>query len=141
MRLNKEDYKRAEGYLKRYDYNSATILFKRDDIFGISATRYTDMPKAPYRTSDSVADAIINLEEDKEYQKAVKEYKIIELAKTTVHKDCLVIFEELYRKKYGKYKIMYENGYSEATYKRRKQELIYAVNDIIKKDEPKLSQN
>ena len=135
MRLSREDYRKAEGCLRRFDYNSATILFKRDDMFGLSAVEYSDMPKAPYSISDNVLKPIIALEDDKEYQKAVKEYKAVDLAKKIVNKDCLIIFEELYRKKNGKYKIMYENGYSEATYKRRKQELIYAVHEELKKFE------
>lgn len=135
MRLSREDYKKAEGCLRRFDYNSATILFKRDDMFGLSAVQYSDMPKAPYSVSDNVLKPILALEEDKEYQKAVREYKAVDLAKKLVNKDCLIIFEELYRKKNGKYKIMYENGYSEATYKRRKQELIYAVHEELKKSE------
>ena len=139
MKLSREEYRKAEGCLKRFDYNSATILFKRNDIFGLSATKYSDAPKAKNVTSDTVLRSIISLEEDKEYQKAVKEYKAVDLAKMIVNRDCLVIFEELYRKKNGKYKIMYENGFSEATYKRRKQELIYTVNAELKKCEKKLS--
>lgn len=133
MRLSREDYRKAEGCLRRFDYNSATILFKRDDMFGLSAVQYSDMPKAPYSVSDNVLKPILALEEDKEYQKAVREYKAVDLAKKLVNKDCLIIFEELYRKKNGKYKIMYENGYSERTFLRRKQELIYAVYEELKK--------
>lgn len=133
MRINRDDYKKAEGCLRRYDYNSATILFKRDDMMGLSAVRYSDMPKAPYTISDNVLKPIIALEEDKEYQKAVKEYKAVELAKLVVDKDCLIIFEEFYRKKNGKYKIIYEKGFSERTFMRKKQELIYKVDKELKK--------
>ena len=133
MRLSREDYRKAEGCLRRFDYNSATILFKRDDMFGLSAVQYSDMPKAPYSISDNVLKPIIALEDDKEYQKAIKEYKAVDLAKKLVNKDCLIIFEELYRKKNGKYKIMYENGFSERTFLRRKRDLIYAVHEELKK--------
>jgi hypothetical protein len=131
--LSREEYRKAENCLKRYDYNSATIMFKRDDIFNLGAVSYDDLPKPKYKKSDVVSKAVIKLESDKEYQKAYKEYKAVELAKLLVNEDCLVILERLYRKKESKWKIIYEEGYSEETFKRRKKELIYQVAEEFKK--------
>ena len=54
MRLNKEDYNKSVGMLKRYNYNCIKILNLRADIMSISAASIDGMPKAPYKISDTV---------------------------------------------------------------------------------------
>ena len=131
MKLNKEDYNKAVGLLKRYSYNYIKILNIRADIMSIGTQAYDGMPKAPYKISDSVYNQFIKLQEDKQLQKALKEYKIVIQALKLVSNDGNYIFEELYMKNKTKWEII-NAGMSEATFKRRKRELIYAINDEIK---------
>ena len=132
MRLNKEDYKRAVGILKRYNYNCITIMNIRADIMSIGVLGTDGMPKAPYKISDSVYNQYIQLQEDKELQIALKEYKIVRQALELVSNDSKYIFEELYMKNKTKWQII-NSGMSERTYFRRKNELINVVNKEIKK--------
>lgn len=136
MRLSKEEYRRAVGYLKRYSYNYITIMNIRADIMSVGMSSTDGMPKAPYKISDSVYNQYVRLQEDKELQKALKQYKIVRQALELVNKDSKYIFEELYIKNKTKWQII-DAGMSEATYKRRKQDLIYAVDSELKK----MSQN
>jgi len=76
MRLSKEDYKKAEGCLRRYNYNCITIMNIRADIMSVGAPSTDGMPKAPYSISDTVYNQVIRLQEDKELQKCLKEYQI-----------------------------------------------------------------
>lgn len=131
-RLPKEDYKNAVGILKRYNYNCINILNIRADITSISPPSNDGMPKAPYTISDSVFNQYIRLQEDQELQKSLREYKAVVQALELVSKDSKYIFEELYQKSKTKWEIM-ASGMSERTYKRRKSELIYAVDKEIKK--------
>lgn len=131
-RLPKEDYKNAVGILKRYNYNCINILNIRADIMSISIPNSDGMPKAPYNISDSVFNQYTRLQEDKELQKSLREYKAVVQALELVSKDSKYIFEELYQKSKTKWEIM-DSGMSERTFVRRKSELIYAVDKEIKK--------
>ena len=133
MRLNKEDYNTAVGVLKRYSYNCITILNIRNDIISIGAAATDGMPKAPYKISDSVYNQVMQLQENKDLQKALKEYKIVIQALKLVNNDSNYIFEELYMKNKSKWQVIDGLHTSEETYKRRKRELIYAVVGEIKK--------
>ena len=132
MRLDKEDYKRAVGILKRYYYNCITIMNIRADIMSIGVPGNDGMPKAPYKISDSVYNQYIQLQEDKELQKALRQYKIVRQALELVSNDSKYIFEEFYMKNKAKWQII-DSGMSERTFTRRKSELIYAVDQEIKK--------
>ena len=90
------------------------------------------MPKAPYKISDSVYNQYIQLQEDKELQKALRQYKIVRQALELVSNDSKYIFEEFYMKNKAKWQII-DSGMSERTFTRRKSELIYAVDQEIKK--------
>lgn len=136
MKLNKEDYNKAVALLKRYNYNCLKIMDIRADIMSIGSPVADGMPKAPYKVSDSVYNQYIQLQEDKQLQIALKEYKIVRQALELVNNDSKYIFEQLYMKSKTKWQII-DSGISEATYKRRKQDLIYAVDKEIKK----MSQN
>lgn len=132
MRLNTDDYKRAVGCLKRYNYNCIKIINIRADIISIGSTAIDGMPKAPYRVSDTVFNSMIKLQEDEELQKAIKEYKAVVQAIELVSKDSKYIFEELYIKSKTKWEII-NSGMSERTYFRRKKDLIIAVDKELKK--------
>ena len=133
MRLPKEEYKQANNCLKRYNYNCIMILNIRADIMSISGNGIDGMPKAPYSISDSVFNSVIQLQENQELQKALKEYKAVVQALQLVSKDSKYIFEQLYVKSKSKWEIINEINVSEETYKRRKRDLIYAVNGELKK--------
>ena len=132
MRLSKEEYRRAVGYLKRYNYNYITIMNIRADIMSVGVPDNNGMPKAPYTISDSVYNQYIRLQEDVELQKAFKQYKIVRLALELVSKDTKEIFEMFYVQGKTKWEII-QTGMSERTFERRKNELIYAVYKEIKK--------
>lgn len=133
MRLSKEDYNRAVGCLKRYNYNCINIINIRADIMSISVPENDGMPKAPYSISDSVYNQYIKLQEDKELQKSLREYKAVMQALQLSNKESKYIFEEEYRKDRNKWEIIEELHISEETYKRRKRALIYNVDKEIKK--------
>ncbi len=134
MRLSREEYKKAEGYLKRYNYNCINILNIRNDIMTLSAVNIDGLPKAPYSISDSVFNSVIQLQENRELNRSIHEYKIVVQALQLVSEDSKVIFEELYQKSKNKWYIINDILHtSEETYKRRKRDLIYTVDKEIKK--------
>lgn len=133
MKIPKEEYKESIGYLKRYNYNSINILTIRNDIIGLRDISLDGMPKAPYKISDSVLNSVIELQENKELNKSIKEYKIVVQAIQLISEDAKTIFEEMYIKGKRKYDIMTGSGMSERSFGRKKQELIYAINKQIKK--------
>lgn len=133
MRIPKEEYNRAVGCLKRYNYNCLNIINIRADIMSISIPNTDGMPKAPYNISDSVYNQYIKLQEDEELQKSLKEYKAVTQTLELVNKDSKYIFEEEFRKDRYKWDIIEELNISEETYKRRKRALIYTVDKELKK--------
>ena len=132
MKLQKEDYKRAVGILKRYNYNCIAILNTRADILSLSVATNDGMPKTKYNINDSVCDKLIELEENEELQQSIREYKIVRQVLELVNNDCKQIFEDLYQKGKTKWQIVSE-GMSERTFERRKSELIYTVHKELKK--------
>jgi hypothetical protein len=132
MRLSKEEYKKAEGCLKRYNYNCVTILNIRADIMNLSSSGLDGMPKAKYNISDSVSNSIVQLQENKYLQIALRECKAVEQALLLVNKDSKFVFEQLYIKSRSKWDIL-NSGLSERTYFRRKRDLIFAVDKELKK--------
>jgi hypothetical protein len=133
MRLSKEDYKKAEGCLRRYNYNCITIMNIRADIMSVGVPNTDGMPKAPYNISDSVYNQYIKLQEDKELQIALKEYKAVRQALELVNADCKDIFNNYYLKQKTKWEIIDNTGLSERTFLRRKKDLIYTVEKELKK--------
>lgn len=133
MRLNKEDYRKSEGCLRRYNYNCITIINLRADAMSVGVPSYDGMPKAPYSISDSVFNQYVKLQEDKELQKALKEYKAVRLAYELVNSDCKEIFNTYYQQQKTKWETIDKLGLSERTFLRRKKDLIYAVDKEIKK--------
>lgn len=133
MKLSREDYKKAKNCLKRYNYNCINILNIRADIMSISATTIDGMPKAPYKITDNVFNSVIQLQENEQLQKSITEYKAVRQALELVNEDSKYIFEGLYIKGRNKWDIINEMNVSEETYKRRKRDLIYAVEKEIRK--------
>lgn len=105
----------------------------RNDTAGISSPIIDGLPKSKYSISDSTLNKVIQLEENKELQKSIKEYKTVIQALELVDNDCKIIFEEIYQKNKYKWDIIDDNGLSERTFARRKSNLIYAVHNEIKK--------
>ena len=91
------------------------------------------MPKAPYSISDSVYNQYIKLQEDKELQRALKEYKIVRQALELVNADCKEIFENYYQKQRNRWETIDKLSLSERTFVRRKTELINAVHKELEK--------
>ena len=139
MRLDKESYKKAEGCLRRYNYNCITIMNIRADIMNVEAVNTDGMPKAPYNISDSVYNQYIKLQEDEELQKSLKEYKAVRQALELVNKDSKNIFEHYYLKNKTRWETMEMLGLSERSFVRRKSDLIYNVNKELKKVGVKLA--
>lgn len=132
MRLSKEDYREAKGCLKRYNYNCIKIMNIRADIMNIGSPSLDGLPKAPYSTSDRVLESVIKLQEDKELQETIKEYKAVVQALQLVNKDAKEIFKKQYQLGLTKWEII-DSGMSEGTYKRRHSDLVYAIHKELKK--------
>lgn len=132
MRLEKEEYKRAVGVLKRYNYNCINIINIQTDILSLSVAPLSDMPRVPYSVGDTTLKKVLQLEENIELQQSIKEYKAVAQALQLVSQESKMIFELLYIKNKTKWEII-ESGMSERTYFRRKKELILAVNKELKK--------
>lgn len=133
MRLPKEEYNKAVGCLKRYNYNCINIMNIQSDILSLSIAPISDMPRVPYGIGDTTLKKVMQLEENVELQKSIKEYKAVVQALSLVNKESQYIFEEEFRKDRYKWDIINELNTSEETYKRRKRSLIYAVNEELKK--------
>lgn len=133
MRLSKEDYRRAEGCLRRYNYNCITIMNIKADIMSVGAAGGDGLPRAPYSISDTVYNQVVRLQEDKELQKCLKEYKIVVQSLELVNKDCKDIFEFYYRKNKTRWETINEMGFSERDFYRKKTHLINTVYKEIKK--------
>ena len=132
MRLEKEDYKKAVDILKRYNYNCLNILSINNDIVSVGAASYDGQPHAKNNIVDVTLNKVIQLEENKELRKSIYEYKVVEKVKTLISADAKYIFEEIYVKSKSKWDVI-ESGMSERTFGRRKNELIYAVDQELKK--------
>lgn len=133
MKLDKEEYRKAVRCLKRYNYNCINIMSIRDDIMSVGAIEYDGMPHAPNSISDVVLNKVIKLQENKELNVCIKEYKAVVQALALLDSDCKYIFEELFRKSRNKWDIIVELNISEETYKRRKRKLIYTTYEEFKK--------
>lgn len=133
MRLEKEDYRRAVGALKRYNYNCINIINIQADILSISVAPISDMPRVPYGVGNTTLNKVIQLEENVELQQSIREYKAVVQALQLVDKQSKYIFEKEFRESKTKWDIVYNMNVSEETYKRRKRELIYAVDEELKK--------
>lgn len=131
-KISREEYKEAKGCLKRYNYNCINIMNIRADIMSLGGQGIDGMPKAPYAISDRVFNSVIKLQEDEHLQKSIKEYKAVVQALELVNKDCKDLFEKYYIQSKSKWDII-NSGMSERTFGRRKQELIYAVGNELKK--------
>lgn len=133
MRLEKEDYRRAVGALKRYNYNCINIINIQSDILSISVAPISDMPRVPYGVGNTTLNKVIQLEENKELQQSISEYKAVVQALQLVSKDSKYIFEKEFRESKTRLDVINNMNVSEETYKRRKKELIYAVDKELKK--------
>lgn len=99
MKIDKEKYNRAVSCLKRYNYNCINIMNIQADIMSISSPNIKGLPKAPYSISDIVLDSVVKLQEDKDLQKSLLEYKVVLQALQLVDNITRDIFEEQYQKR------------------------------------------
>ena len=60
------------------------------------------MPKAPYTISDNVFNSVVKLQEDKELNKALNEWKVVKKALELTDNITKEIFEEEYQKRRNK---------------------------------------
>ena len=132
MRLENQEYRQAVNCLKRYNYNCIKTMSIREDIMSISGLNMDGMPKPKYSKSDMVLNSVIQLQEDEELKRAVKEVKAVQMALQLVDEDCKNIFEKIYIQSKSKWELI-NNGMSERTYFRKKTELITQVNKELKK--------
>lgn len=133
MRIAKEEYNKAVGCLKRYNYNCINIINIQRDILSISIASNDGLPKAPYSVGDTVFNKVVQLQDNEELNKSITEYKAVVQAIQLVSEDSEYIFNEMYRKQKSKWYVMDARGLSERTFLRRKYELIYAVDKELKK--------
>lgn len=137
-RLSKEDYNKAKGCLKRYNYNCINIINIQNDILSLSVSPCDGLPKAPYSVGNITLNKVIQLEENKNLQKSIKEYKAVVQALQLVNEESKLIFEKEFRESKYKWDVISELNKSEETYKRRKRELIYKVHNELNKLEADL---
>lgn len=135
MRIPKEEYNKAVVCLKRYDYNCINIVNIQSDILSLSIEPQDGLPKAPYKVGDTVFNKVIQLQEDEELNKSIKEYKAVVQALQLVDEDAKYIFEKEFRESKTKWQVIESMNVSEETYKRRKSSLVYAVYNELKKYE------
>ena len=133
MRLSNNEYKEAVKCLKNYNYIIKKIESIRKEIIGISAAENDGTPKAKYNISDTVYNQCMQLQENKELQSLLRKRNAVDLALELVDDDCKYIFKHFYENKETKWDIIQNINLSERTFGRRKQSLIYAVNDELKK--------
>ena len=69
------------------------------DIMSIGSPNIDGMPKAPYVVSDSVLNSVIQLQENEELQKSIREYQIVIQALQLVDTITKEIFAEEYQKR------------------------------------------
>lgn len=132
MRLENQEYRQAVNCLKRYNYNCIKIMSIREDIISVNGMNMDGMPKPKYLKSDMVLNSVIQLQEDEDLKKAIKEVKAVQMALQLVDEDCKNIFEKIYIQSKSKWELI-NNGMSERTYFRKKTELITQVNKEFKK--------
>ena len=133
MRIPKEEYNKAVGCLKRYNYNCINIINIQSDILSLSIAPYDGMPKAPYNVGDTVFNKVIQLQENKELNKSIKECKAVVQALQLVDEISKSIFEEEYRKGNTKWQVIHSLNISESTYERRQRNLISNTYKEVKK--------
>ena len=99
-RLNKDDYNRAKGCLKRYNYNCINIINIQSDILSLSIAPNDGLPKAPYSIGDTTLNKVIQLQENAQLQQSIKEYKAVVQALILINDQITNdIFEEEYQKR------------------------------------------
>ena len=133
MKKKKKEYRKAVECLKRYNYNCINIINIRENIMSINSICYDGMPHTKNLNSDVVLNKVIELQENKELNNCMKEYKAVVQALALLNEDCKYIFEKYFQKNISKWDIMNNKGMSERTFVRRKSELIYAVYMELKK--------
>ena len=95
MRLENQEYRQAVNCLKRYNYNCIKIMSIREDIISVNGMNMDGMPKPKYSKSDMVLNSVIQLQEDEDLKKAIKEVKAVQMALQLVDEECIKIYEKI----------------------------------------------
>jgi len=133
IRISDEKFREAKGCLRRYAYNKLNIVTIRFDIMNITGINYDSNTAKTNRINSVVENSVIELEENKELKKSVREIKAIEMTKKIIDEETLFILEHLYDKKdMTKWEII-GNGVSERSFYRKHKELILKIADILEK--------
>lgn len=99
-KLSKEEYNRAKSCLQRYNYNCINIMNIQSDILSLSVAPCYGLPKAPYAVGNITLNKVIQLEENKNLQKSINEYKSVAQALILINdKITNDIFKEEYQKR------------------------------------------
>lgn len=136
MRIDKNEYRYAKRCLKRFNYNKLNILMRRTDLMSLSAVGIDGLPKGKNKISDIVGQTVVRIEEDKELNKSIKEYKAVLLAREIIDDDCKYILDHIYdMKDMNKWDVVYskERPMSQRTFERKHSCLIYEVEKQLKK--------
>ena len=134
MRIDKNEYRYAKRCLKRFNYNKLNILMRRTDLMSLSAVGIDGLPKGKNKISDIVGQTVVRIEEDKELNKSIKEYKAVLLVREIIDDDCKYILDHIYdMKDMNKWDVVRERPMSEGTFKRKHSNLVYKVLEQIKK--------
>lgn len=136
MKLDREEYRYAKRCLKRFNYNKLNILIRRADLMSLSAVSIDGLPKGKNKINDIVGQTVVRIEEDKELNKSINEYKAVLLAREMIDEDSKYILDHIYdMQDMNKWDIIYseERPMSEGTFKRKHSNLVYKVLEQIKK--------
>ena len=126
MRIPKEKYREVISLLKRYSYNCLNIIQRQNDILSLSVSSSNE-GRSQYSISDSTLNKVLRLEEDVSLQRSIREFKLVKRVLYLVSNDAREIFDKLYIEQKTKWEVMNELHISEATFGRRKNELIYTT--------------
>ena len=129
MKLSKENYNKAIGVLKRYNYNCINI--KEANLYSVEAINYDFVPSKTNKINNIVLNKIIEKEDNVELRKSIEEYNIVQKVLSLISKESEKIFEEEFVKKNNKWKVIENLNLTESTYKRRKKELIDTTYKLL----------
>ena len=136
MRLDKDEYNYAKRCLKRFNYNKLNILMRRADLMSLSAVNIDGLLKGKNKVNDMVGQTVIRIEDDKELNKSIKEYKAVLLTREIVDDDSKYILDHIYdMQDMNKWDVVYskERPMSQRTFERKHSRLIYEVEKQLKK--------
>lgn len=134
MKIPKEEYRKVIKCLKNYKYNEMQKNEIEADILAINISP-ADSPRTSSGISDTVFNKVMQLQQDEDLQRCIKEYKAVERMLLLVDDIAKEIFEEEFKKGNHKWKVIKNLNLTLSTYERRKRELVYTTYRELKKVE------